>query len=61
MATIVRAKPGEDTGSLVRRFKKQVLQDQVLTIIQDRRFHKKPSVIKREKKKEVERRKRKER
>lgn len=58
MATIVQAKPGEDAGSLIRRFKKQVLQDQILTTLQERRFYKKPSVIKKEKREEIARRKR---
>jgi len=60
MATIIRAKPGEDASSLIRRFKKQVLQDQILAIVQERRFHKSPSVIKKEKKAELARRQRRE-
>jgi ribosomal protein S21 len=55
MATVVKAKPGEDAGSVVRRFKKQVLQDQILTILQEKRFHKSPSVIKKERKEEMAR------
>lgn len=58
MATIIRAKPGEEAHSIIRRFKKQVLQDQILTIIQEKRFHKKPSEIKKEKRKERERKRR---
>jgi len=55
MATIIQAKPGESADSIIRRFKKQVLQDQILTILQDKRFYKSPSVIKKEKKAEKER------
>lgn len=58
MATIVRAKPGEIADSIIRRFKKQVFQDQILAILQEKRFHKSPSLIKKEKKAEFERRKR---
>ncbi len=59
MATIIRAKQGESAGSLIRRFKKQVLQDQILITLQERRFYKSRSVIKKEKKAEIERRKKK--
>ena len=59
MATIIRAKPGETSSSLIRRFKKQVLQDQILITLQERRFYKSRSVIKKEKKAEIERRKKK--
>lgn len=58
MATIIRAKPGEEAGSLIRRFKKQVLQDQILVTLQEKRFHKAPSVIKKERREEMERKKR---
>ncbi len=57
MATVIKAKPGESTDSVIRRFKKQVFQDQILTIIQEKRFHKSPSVIKKERKAEIERKK----
>lgn len=59
MATIIRSKPGESTDSMIRRFKKQVLQDQILVIVQEKRFYKSPSVIKKERKKEIERKKKK--
>ena len=58
MATIIKSKPGEQADSVIRRFKKQVLQDQVLTIVQEKRFHKSPSVIKKERKKKIERERR---
>lgn len=55
MATIIKVKPGEPADSIIRRFKKQVLQDQVLTIVQEKRFHKSPSVIKKERKNKIAR------
>jgi len=61
MATVVRAKAGETPDSLVRRFKKQVLQDQILISLQEKRFYKSPSVMKKEKKAEFKRRKKRER
>jgi len=60
MATVIKARPGESTGSLIRRFKKQVLQDRILDVLQEKRFYKSPSMIKKEKRKEMERRKRRE-
>lgn len=60
MPTIIKAKPGESAGSLIRRFKKQVVQDQIMVTVQDKRYYKSPSMKKKEKKKELERRKRKE-
>jgi len=55
MPTVIKSKPGETPDSVIRRFKKQVLQDDVLNIVQEQRFHKSPSVKKKEKRKRVER------
>lgn len=60
MATVIKSKPGETPDSVIRRFKKQVLQDQVLSIVQEKRFYKSPSVIKKERRKEAERKRRRE-
>lgn len=61
MATIVRSKKDESNDSVIRRFKKQVLVDQVLTEVKKRDYFVKPSQIKKEKKKELERTLRRER
>lgn len=55
LATIVRAKKDESNDSVIRRFKKQVLVDQVLTMVKKRDYYIKPSQIKKEEKKERER------
>ena len=60
MATVIRAKKDESNDSVIRRFKKQVLVDQILTLIKKRDFYQKPSEIRKERKKEVERLKRRE-
>ncbi len=60
MATIIRAKKDESNDSVIRRFKKQVLVDQVLTLIKKRDFYIKPSEERKEKKKEMERMRRRE-
>lgn len=58
MATIVKAKPGDTTVQVIRKFKKKVQQDQILAIIKEKEFYKKPSVIKKEKLRELRRLKR---
>lgn len=55
MATIVRAKKDESNDSVIRRFKKQVLVDQVLTMVKKRDYYIKPSQVRKEQKKERER------
>lgn len=56
MPVVVKAKRDESTDSVVRRFKKKVIQDQILTELRKREFYKKPSVIKKEKRNEAKRR-----
>lgn len=58
MATIIRAKPGDTTSQIIRKFKKKVQQDQILAIIKEKEFYKKPSVVKKEKLIELRRLKR---
>lgn len=60
MPTIIKSKPGESTGSLIRRFKKQVAQDQIMDVLQKKRYHRTRSMIKKERKDELERRKKRE-
>ncbi len=54
---IVKAKKDDRNEDLIRKFKKKVVQDQVLTEIKKREFYKKPSQIRKEKKKELQRKK----
>lgn len=58
MAIIVKAEPGETTDQIIRKFKKKVQQDQILTDIKEREFYKKPSEIRKERLAELKRRKR---
>lgn len=55
MATVVRSKKDESNDSVIRRFKKQVLVDQVLTMVKKRDYFLKPSQVRKERKKELER------
>ena len=56
--TIIKAKKDEPASSVIRRFKKQVLQDGVLKDIKKKEYYLKPSQLKKERKKEWERQKR---
>lgn len=40
MAIIVRGKKGEDNNSLIRKFKKLLMIDDIVTVVRDRRYHK---------------------
>ena len=57
MATVVKAKPDEPAGSIIRRFKKKVFESQILTELKKREYYRKPSEERKERKKEIERRK----
>jgi small subunit ribosomal protein S21 len=57
MPVVVKARPGDSSDQVIRKFKKKVLQDQLLTELRDREFYKKPSVKKKEKLAEFKRRK----
>ena len=56
MAMVVKAKPDEPADSIIRRFKKKVLESQILTELRKKEYYKKPSEEKKERKKELERR-----
>jgi len=58
MPIVVKAKPGESTNQVLRKFKKIVQKDNILTIIRDKQFYKKPSVVKKERLKEAKKRNR---
>lgn len=57
MPVVVRAKKDDSNDDVIRRFKKQVVQDQLLTEVRKREYYKKPSRLKQEKRKEIEHRK----
>lgn len=55
MPVSVKAKKDESNDDVIRKFKKKVVQDQILTEVRKREFYKKPSVIKKEKFNEIKR------
>lgn len=48
MATVVKAKQDEDIRSLLMRFRKQVLKENIVEELRERRFYKKPSTLRKE-------------
>lgn len=49
MPTVVRAKPGDSVDQVIKKFKKKVQQEDILTVIREKEFYKKPSVLRKEK------------
>lgn len=58
MAIIVKAQPGDSTDQIIKKFKKLILQDQLLTQLKEKEFYKKPAILKKEKLVELRRRRR---
>jgi small subunit ribosomal protein S21 len=58
MPTIIKAKPGDSSDDVIKKFKRQVVQDQVLTEYRKRERYEKPSETKKKKKNELKRRQR---
>ena len=58
MATVVKAKDRESADSIIRRFKKKVFESELLTELKRREYYKKPSIERKERKKELERQRR---
>jgi len=58
MAIIVKAGPQDNTDQVIKKFKKKVLQADLINKIKDKEFFKKPSLIKKEKLAEKKRLKR---
>ena len=52
MSIIVRPRKGEDNQGMIRKFKKLLMIDDPVTAVRDRRYHKSPSVLKKEKNQE---------
>lgn len=57
MPISVHAKPGESVDQVIKKFKKKVLTEDLLTTIREKEFYKKPSLVRKEKKAELRRRK----
>lgn len=57
MAIIVKAGPGDTSDQLIRKFKKKIQQEQILTELREKEFYKKPSLIRKEKLSELKRKK----
>lgn len=53
---VVKAQPGDTSDSLIRKFTKKVLLEGILQDMRKREFYQKPSEVKKEKAKELKRR-----
>lgn len=49
MVIIVKAEPNEGSEQVIRKFKKKVQQEQLLTKLKEKEFYKSPSMIRKEK------------
>lgn len=56
MPIVVKAQPNDNTDQVIRKFKKLVLQEQLLTKLKDKAHYKKPAIKKKEKLNELRRR-----
>ncbi len=56
MTTFVKAQPGDTSDSLVRKFMRKVLNDDLLVELRKKEFYQKPAEIRKEAKKELKRR-----
>ncbi len=55
MAIIVKAKSGDSTNNVIQKFKKKVQKTDLLTKVREREFYKKPAERRKEKRKRLER------
>lgn len=56
MPTIVKAKKDESTDSVIRRFKKRILIDDIINLVKKKEFYVKPALQRKEAKKELAKR-----
>lgn len=52
----VKAQPGDTSDTLIRKFTRKVLSEGILQDLKKREFYQKPAEVRKEKKREIERR-----
>lgn len=57
MATVVKASPQDTNDQIIKKFKKKVLQEDIVNLVRERQFFKKPSLLRKEKLAEIRKRK----
>lgn len=57
MPIIVKAKKDESADGVIRRFKKKVLNENIIEEVREREFHKSPQVKRKERNNEIRRKK----
>jgi len=53
---VVKAQPGDTSDSLIRKFSRKVLTEGILQDLKKREFYQKPAEVRKEKKRELQRR-----
>lgn len=56
MAIIVRAKHDESTDSVIKRFKRRLISDNLLTLLKKKEFYMKPALLRKEAAKDLKKR-----
>ncbi len=57
MPIVVKAKKDESADSIIRKFKKKVLNEDIISEVREREFHKSPSIKRKERNNEIRRKK----
>jgi len=57
MALVVKASTQDTNDQVIKKFKKKVLQEDIVNVIREKQFFKKPSLVKKEKLSEYRKRK----
>ncbi len=57
MAVVVTAGPQDTNDQVIKKFKRQIMSEDLVNKIKERKFYKKPSVLKKEKLSEVRKQK----
>lgn len=57
MPIVVKAKKDESPDGVIRRFKKKVMNENVIEEVRNREFHKSPAVLRKERNNEIRRKK----
>ena len=53
---VVRAQPGDSSDALIRKFTRKVLSEGILQDLKKKEFYQKPAEVRKEKRRELERR-----
>ncbi|HAU98862.1 MAG: hypothetical protein UX04_C0007G0011 [Microgenomates group bacterium GW2011_GWF2_45_18] len=55
MPIVVRARKDDSSDSVIKRYKKLSMIENITSLVKDREFHKKPAILRKEQAKRIER------